>query len=43
MDRFEELLSRIFKAGKKHPKRAEADAEEIAEGGVPPSEGIADE
>lgn len=44
MERFDDLLTRrIFAAGKKKPKAQEADAEEIMEGGVPPSEGVADE
>lgn len=42
-ERFDDLLGRIFGAGKKKP-RPEADAEEIAEGGIPPaSEGEPDE
>lgn len=46
MERFDDLLSRIFRAGKQPPKRVpepEEDAEEILEGGVPPTEGEADE
>lgn len=44
MERFDDLLSRIFRAGKpKRPKAAEEDAEEVMEGGFPPSEGEADE
>jgi hypothetical protein len=42
LERFDGLLSRIFEAGKKKAK-PEEDAEEIVEGGVPPSEGVADE
>jgi len=36
MERFENALQRVFGAGKKKPK-PEADAEEIMEGGVPPT------
>lgn len=43
MERFEGLLARIFAAGRKKPKAQEADAEEVMEGGVPPSEGGSDE
>jgi hypothetical protein len=36
MERFDDLLSQIFKTGKPKP-RPEEDAEEIMEGGVPPT------
>ena len=37
MERFDDMLRRIFDASKKK-QRPEQDAEEIAEGGVPPTE-----
>jgi hypothetical protein len=37
MERFDDLLSRIFQAGKPKP-RPEEDAEEVMEGGVEPTE-----
>jgi hypothetical protein len=44
MERFDDLLNRVFQAGKpKRPKAAEADAEEVMEGGVPPTGEAADE
>lgn len=41
MERFDDLLSRIFQSGKQPPKesRPEEDAQEIMEGGVAPTEG----
>ena len=43
MERFDDLLSRVWDASKKKPKPQE-DAQEIEEGGVPPtSEGEPDE
>jgi hypothetical protein len=39
MNRFDDLLSRIFKAGKPSKRMPpEEDAEEIEEGGIPPNE-----
>lgn len=36
MERFDDLLTRVFKAGNlKRPKAAEEDAEEVMEGGIP--------
>ncbi|MGA9018361.1 MAG: hypothetical protein WB438_05450 [Candidatus Cybelea sp.] len=43
MKRFDDLLTRVFKAGKRKPKEAEADAEEVMEGGIPPTGEAADE
>jgi hypothetical protein len=48
MERFDDLLTRVFKAGKptgdlKRPKAAEEDAEEVMEGGIPPTGEAADE
>jgi hypothetical protein len=43
MERFDDLLTRVFQSGKRKPKQAEADAEEIMEGGIPPTGEAADE
>ena len=44
MERFDNLLRQVFKAGNpKRPKAAEADAEEVMEGGIPPTGEAADE
>ena len=43
MEKFDDLLTQVFKAGKKPPKASEADAEEVMEGGVPPTGEAADE
>ena len=43
MERFKAALSGIFAGGKKRPKEAEADAEEVMEGGIPPTDGEGDE
>jgi hypothetical protein len=46
MERFEDLARKVFSVRKedlKRPKEAEADAEEVMEGGIPPTDGEGDE
>ena len=45
-ERFEDFARKVFSVRKedlKKPKAAEADAEEILEGGIPPTDGEGDE